>query len=110
MSLFAYDGRTIAICEGRQLLIHDGETEAPLWRKHAEAALVAVGLTEDAVVTLDAGGRAARWELRSGEHLTETKGPAPQAGAIARDGSAAIVHAAGVAIIEPNGALCELPF
>lgn len=51
-TMIAYDkhGQVFALIEGPELLLHDGDSEGPLWRKTLDAPIVGLGITSDKVV------------------------------------------------------------
>lgn len=72
MSLFDYDpeGHSLVLADGRELLVHDGGTEAPRWRTELGARLVGVGSNLLSIVSLDEVGRLTLW---SHETATEVR-------------------------------------
>lgn len=64
--MLAYDrtGSLIVLTDGAELLVHDGPSEGPLWRRDCGAPLVAVGATSDAVIAVDRNGRVQWFDAR----------------------------------------------
>ena len=66
--LLDIDAETIVLGDGAELLVHDGRTEAPLWRHALDAPIVGVGLTERGVVAVAASGTCVLYD-REGHEL-----------------------------------------
>jgi hypothetical protein len=101
-TLFAYDrkGNFIVIGDGSEVLVHSGADESPLWRHTCEAALIGVGATSDAVITLDAEGRLTWWSGKDGQQGEVVSfGAAPRASAVRHDGACAVALPDSVAIV-----------
>src|SRR5690606_18834380 len=60
LPMIAFDsaGRHLVLADDDELLVHDGASEAPRWRRCCKSPLVAVGAAADAVVSLDEDGQA----------------------------------------------------
>jgi WD40 repeat protein len=100
-TLFAYDrkGNFIVIGDGSEVLVHSGADESPLWRHTCEAALVGVGATSDAVITLDAEGRLTWWSGKDGQQGEALSFSAtPRAFAVRHDGACAVAVPDSVAV------------
>lgn len=99
MSLFDYDpeGHSIVLADGRELLVHDGATEAPRWRTEVGARLVGVGSNLLSIVSLDDTGQLTIW---SHETATEVRSLALGVPATAlvhdAEGRCGAVHPGGV--------------
>lgn len=115
---YAIDGAVIVCSEGPELLVHDGETEGPLWRRTCDAELVGVHATPTFVVALDAVGNFA-WFINgdgSPGHTTPDGSPAntkqlgapASALAHARDTSLAACVVRGGVLLAP-GKRCAGP-
>lgn len=104
--LFAYDlaGRSIAMADGLDLLIHDGQDESPRWRKVGEAAWTVVGLGAGQVIAADAEGRLCRYDEQTGTELQRIELGVPiGAGTTSDDGSAWLLAADQVIALDPSG-------
>ncbi|MFT3774641.1 MAG: hypothetical protein QM820_55525 [Minicystis sp.] len=103
-NLCAYDaaGRVLVLCDGRQVLVHGGADEAPLWKRDLDADPVGFGAAGDAVITLDSAGKLAFWHITEGEPLTTIDvTPNPRALGVARQRAlCAVVVADGVTLVE----------
>ena len=107
-NLCAFDaqGRVLVVFDGREMLVHGGSDEAPLWKRNLDDDPVGVAAAVDAVVSLDASGKLRWWSFAGGEPVGEAHvGGAPLALASARAHSAcAVVLPDGVAVISERGA------
>ena len=58
--MIAYDktGAVFALSEGTDLLLHDGESEGPLWQRSLDGTIVGIGITADQVCAVTASGTA----------------------------------------------------
>jgi hypothetical protein len=67
--MIAYDkrGAVFALTEGAELLLHDGESEGPLWRTTLDAAIVGVGIDSERVTAVTAAGSVRSFGARSGD-------------------------------------------
>ncbi len=96
MAQFAYteDGRYIVTLDGMEVLVYDGQTEAPLWRAFASQPLVGVGVSGTYVLTLGRRGELAYWDARAGQRVDTVLVPgvsAASALALGPGGQVAIV-------------------
>jgi hypothetical protein len=66
--MIAYDPKNtvFAMNEGAELLVHDGESEGPLWRKTLDDEIVGVGADKEHVTAITAAGTVATFPSRSG--------------------------------------------
>jgi hypothetical protein len=71
--MIAYDrsGSVIVLADGAELLVHDGPSEGPLWRRDCGSPLVALGAAAGAVIAVDRNGRA-RWFDARRDHIQAT--------------------------------------
>jgi hypothetical protein len=102
MSLFAYaaDGHTLVLGDGAELLVHDGETEAPRWRADTGGRLVGVGANAIAVLSLDAEGTLRVWSHEQATAVrTHSLGVTPTALVHDDDGNVGALHAGGVVVL-----------
>jgi hypothetical protein len=67
--MIAYDkrGAVFALTEGAELLLHDGDSEAPLWRTMLDARVVGVGCDGDKVTAVTESGSVRTFGSRSGD-------------------------------------------
>lgn len=104
--LFAYDlaGRSIAMADGPDLLIHDGQDESPRWRKTGEAAWTVVGLGAGQVIAADAEGRLLRYDEQTGAELQRIELGLPiGTGTTSEDGVAWLLAADQLIALHPDG-------
>lgn len=101
MSLFDYDeeGHSIVIADQRELLVHDGASEAPRWRAESQATLVGVGSNAISIVSLDDVGVLTIWSHETAT-VVKSANLAVPATALASDflGRCAAVHPGGVVV------------
>src|SRR6185503_5323612 len=67
--MIAYDkrGAVFALTEGAELLMHDGDSEAPLWRTTLDAAIVGVGCDAERVTAVTAAGTVRTFGSKTGD-------------------------------------------
>lgn len=99
--LFAYDpqGRLFVVGCGSELLAHDGQTEAPLWRRDVGEPLVGVGISGDEVIALTELGSIARFGTSGRELGRLSLGAAARALAVAPGGWIAAAHDERVSVL-----------
>ncbi len=70
-SMIAFDTKNtvFAMTEGAELLVHDGESEGPLWRKTLDSEIVGVGADRERVTAITAKGTVATFPSRSGADM-----------------------------------------
>jgi hypothetical protein len=70
-SMIAFDKQNtvFAMNEGAELLVHDGESEGPLWRKTLDSDIVGVGADREHVTAITAKGTVATFPSRSGADM-----------------------------------------
>jgi hypothetical protein len=110
--LFAYDpqGRLFAIACGPELLVHEGGSEAPLWRKDLGEALVGVGVAGDEIVALGESGSIARFGIGGRELGRVSLGAPAHALAVAPGGWMAAAHDERVSVMRRGDlAATEIP-
>lgn len=75
--MIAYDPKNtvFAMNEGAELLVHDGESEGPLWRKTLDAPIVGVGADRERVTAITATGTVATFPARSGADMQSATPP-----------------------------------
>src|SRR5262245_41013944 len=111
-NLFAYDrsGSYIVMGDGKELLVHSGADESPLWQKTLDATLVGLGTAGDTIVTLDENGRLTYWNGRDGAEINhQNLGTTPRAFALAASGAAAVTLPDAVAVASRTGELQKIP-
>ena len=100
--MFDYDrkGQLIVLTDGAELLVHDGESEAPLWRQTEPSDIVGVAALPNRVVSVDSDGWV-RWrDARSGDELCQVQLDAePRALAASATGQVAVALPESVAIM-----------
>jgi WD40 repeat protein len=64
---YGYDGALLVTSDGPELLVCAGPDEGPMWRRTLDATVVGVGVTDGAVVAVDAGGTLVVCDRDSGE-------------------------------------------
>ncbi len=66
--MIAYDktGAVFALTEGTDLLLHDGESEGPLWQTKLDGTIVGVGIDATQVAAVTAAGTVAWFAARTG--------------------------------------------
>src|SRR5687767_2252198 len=67
--MIAYDkrGASFALADGAELLLHDGDSEAPLWRATLGAPIVGVGVDGDRAIAVTAAGTVHTFGARAGD-------------------------------------------
>jgi hypothetical protein len=99
-NLCAFDarGRVLVVFDGREMRVHGGSDEAPLWMRTLDGDPVGVA-AGDTVVSLDTSGKIRWWSVAGGEPVGEAQvSGAPVALAAAR------YHGACAAVV-PDGAM-----
>jgi len=118
-NLCAYDaaGAVLVLCDGRQILVHGGRDESPLWKVDLLSDPVGLAAVGGTVVTLEASGTLSFWSADQGAPLGtllvgglvgglvgDPVEGAPTALAAARDRALfAAVLPGGVAVVERDG-------
>ncbi|MDC0718965.1 hypothetical protein [Nannocystis bainbridge] len=100
--MIAFDsaGRNLVLADDAELLVHDGPSEGPRWRRDCKSPLVAVGATPDAVISVDEDGQAVWHDPQRDEQRATA-----EAGDIARD---AAVSPAGHVLVATADGVVEL--
>jgi len=67
--MIAYDkhGHVFALTEGAELLLHDGESEGPLWRKTLDAPIVGLGINSEVVTAVTESGLVTSFHATKGD-------------------------------------------
>lgn len=67
--MIAYDkqGAVFALREGAELLVHDGDSEGPLWRKMLDGDIVGLGADSEHVAAVTTAGTVTWFGAKSGE-------------------------------------------
>jgi len=100
--VFDYDrqGKLIVLTDGAEILVHDGDSEAPLWRHTEASAIVGVASLPDRVVSVDSEGRVCWREARSGDEICQVQlDGTPRALAAGPSGEVAVALPESVAIM-----------
>jgi hypothetical protein len=73
--MIAYDkrGASFALTEDAELLLHDGDSEAPLWRTTLDAKIVGVGLEGERAIAVTEAGTVHTFGSRTGDARGTTK-------------------------------------
>lgn len=104
--MIAYDpsGALIVLADGSELLVHDGPSEGPLWRRTEEHPIVAVGAAAGSVISVDRSGRA-RWFDARRDHVQATvaTGSPTHAADVAANGDLLLAHADGARVLTRGG-------
>jgi WD40 repeat protein len=101
---YGHDGALLITSDGPELLVHDGDTEAPLWKHALEATVVGVGVTDAAVVAVAAEGTLVACDRKSGAVLrTIALERLAVALAAAKGGVVAVLGASSVNVVRVAG-------
>lgn len=103
--MIAHDvSNTIVLTDGTELLVHDGPTEGPRWRRDLGAPIVAVGLTAREVISLDDEGKVIWWAHDRDQELGRgSAGDRARAGVILPNGHVLVVTSEGAVLMSPSG-------
>jgi hypothetical protein len=102
---YGYDGALLVTAEGCELLVHAGPDEAPMWRRTLDADVVGVGVTDAAVVAVDAEGTVLVSRREDGEVLrTIPFACLARDLAVAKGGAIAVLGAPRAFVLQANGA------
>lgn len=106
----AHDGAVIAVADGPEVLVWSGTSDAPLWKRFLNDAIVGVGTNVQAVFALTSAGRLYVWRAADGLELHEldTRVPSPTHLAVSADGGAAAIAPAGAAVTDGRQVLFAL--
>lgn len=111
--MLAYDrtGSLIVLTDGAELLVHDGPSEGPLWRRDCGAPLVAVGATGDAVIAVDRNGRVQWFDARR-DHLQATVDTRAKvrAAAVSNTGEVVLLTDSDARVLTREGERLVLPW
>lgn len=104
MIAFDSSGRNLVLADDAELLVHDGPSEGPRWRRDCKSPLVAVGATADAVVSVDEDGQAVWHDPQQNiQRATADAGELARAAAIAPSGHVLVATSEGVVELTPSG-------
>jgi hypothetical protein len=100
----AYDpnGRIFALADGEELLVHDGESEGPLWREEHGEALVGVAIAGDDLVAVGEDGLVRRHTFLHREISRAAIGPGVTAFDVRADGTLAAAHPHHLSLLRRN--------
>lgn len=104
--MIAYDltGSTIVLTDGSELLVHDGPSEGPLWRRMIDAPIAGVGAAAGAVIVVDRGGRATWNDPRSDRELARADaGAQVHAVAVSSKGDLLLATDDGAVVLTRSG-------
>jgi hypothetical protein len=111
--MIAYDrsGSVIVLSDGAELLVHDGPSEGPLWRRDCGSPLVALGAAAGAVIAVDRNGRV-RWFDAQRDHIQATveADVNTRAAAVAPGGDVLLLAADEVRVLTRDGAGPVIPW
>lgn len=104
MIAFDSTGRNLVLADDAELLVHDGPSEGPRWRRDCKSPLVAVGATGDAVISVDEDGQAI-WHdpTRNAQRATAEAGDLARAAAISPAGHVLVATSEGAVELTPSG-------
>lgn len=73
--MIAYDkqGTVFALREGAELLVHDGPSEGPLWRKMLDGTIVGLGADSEHVAAITSAGMLTWFGAKSGDLIETAK-------------------------------------
>jgi len=100
--MFDYDeeGHSIVIADGTELLVYDGQTEAPRWRTDVGARLVGVASNAISVLSLDVTGELKVWSHETATEVRSFALGVPATGLVSEfEGRAGALHAGGVVAV-----------
>lgn len=101
---YGYDGALLVTTDGAELLVHDGDDEAPRWKRTLAATVVGVGVTDKAVVAVSADGTVVACDRKSGDvRRTITLERLAVALAAAKGGVVAVLGASSVNVVRVEG-------
>ncbi|HEY3451470.1 MAG TPA: hypothetical protein VGK67_34245 [Myxococcales bacterium] len=102
---FAYspDGAHLVSADGSELLVYDGPSEGPLWRKALPGPVLAVGVTEREIVSLDELGTLTRWKKNEPVPVEAVElGAIPEGLAVSADGTCVAWSDGALHLVEPG--------
>jgi hypothetical protein len=105
--MIAYDGsgHTLVLADGAELLVHDGPSEGPRWRRQCAGPLVAVGTTGKEVIAVSRGGEITWFAAdREEVHAKASAGELVRAAAVSPEGHVLVVTPGGVQVFKNGGA------
>lgn len=105
LSPFAYGipGRTLVTTDGADLLVHDGDTEAPTWMRTMSAPITGVANTDRCVIALAANGELAVLSSLDGAELSKTSLNLLASGLAASKNKLAVLGGASVELVGMKG-------
>ncbi|MEQ1567613.1 MAG: hypothetical protein ABMA64_18365 [Myxococcota bacterium] len=105
---FAPDGGVFAAGDGPELLVWKADG-APLWKVFTDGLLVALAMTVEEVITLDADGRVGRYRRADGEYIDGFElGDRPFDLRAAPTGLLGVATARGVVFVDASGQRREI--
>ena len=109
---YGYDGALLVTSDGPELLVCAGPDEGPMWRRTLDAVVVGVGVTEAAVVAVDAAGNVVACARADGAVLRTIPLECLARGlAAARSGVVVVLGASSAFLVrvDGEGARVEIP-
>lgn len=104
--MIAYDasGHSLVLADGAELLVHDGPSEGPRWRRELKSPLVAVGATPRSVIAVDSDGEVTWFEPdRDAVQATAAAGEPARAAAVSPEGHVLVATSTGARVLTPQG-------
>lgn len=102
---------TIVLADEAELLVHDGPSEGPRWRRTLGAPIVALGSTPGAVIALLRDGRALWFDQeRDRERASAEAGEEALAGVVTPEGHVLAATRSGAVLLTPKGRGRVLPW
>lgn len=100
----AYDpgGRIFVIADADELLVHDGDTEGPLWRESLTDEIVGVAIAGDEIIAVLDDGTVCRFTFLHRELPRAMLGASVRTFAVRADGTLAAAHAEHVSLLRRN--------
>ncbi|MBX7193416.1 MAG: hypothetical protein K1X94_15280 [Sandaracinaceae bacterium] len=99
---FDPNGRIFVLTHDEELLVHDGDSEAPLWRESLGEPLVGVAIAGDEIVAVTETGAVRRFTFLHRELPRASLGAPTSSFAVRGDGAVAAVHDDHVSILRRN--------
>ena len=111
--MIAYDrsGRTLVLADGAELLVHDGPSEGPRWRRQLSAPLLAVGATPTELIAVTEDGEITWFEHEQEVLRARVSAGGPlRAAAISPEGQVLVASANEVSVWTPGGRRLRVEF
>lgn len=110
--MIAHDAsNTIILADDAELLVHDGQTDGPRWRRMLGAPIVALGSGGGAVIALGRDGRATWFDPEQGDERASVEaGEEAIAGFVTPEGHVLAATRSGAVRLTPQGRGATLAF